>query len=82
MKKRKSTQLTTASNLEERFDNGESVLDYFEEKPEAKRVNLDIPAWAISVIDREADRRGMARQQLLKHWIIDKVDEIKPKSAS
>jgi len=76
-KKKKNSKSTTAKNLESKFDRGESVLDYFREEPVAKRVNLDIPAWAIQVIDSEANRRGMARQQLLKHWIIDKVDAIK-----
>lgn len=77
MKKKKSSENTTAKNLEQKFDHGEEVLDYFEDQPSAKRVNLDIPAWAVQVIDSEANRRGMARQQLIKHWIIDKVDQIK-----
>ncbi|MGK5082369.1 CopG family transcriptional regulator [Bdellovibrionota bacterium FG-1] len=77
MKKKKNSENTTADNLERKFDHGDDVLDYFEDQPTAKRVNLDIPAWAVQIIDGEAHRRGMARQQLIKHWIIDKVDQIK-----
>ena len=32
---------TTAGNLEEKFERGESVLDYFE--TENKRVGVDLP---------------------------------------
>lgn len=77
MKRKKNSENTTAENLEEKFDRGENVLDYFEDQPTAKRVNLDVPAWAVRVIDKEANRRGMARQQLIKHWIIDRVDQLK-----
>lgn len=45
MKKKKSTEQskTTAKNLEERFDKGESVLDYFDKGNVIKRINLDVP---------------------------------------
>lgn len=42
-----------------------------------KRVNLDIPAWAIKELDREATRRGITRQALMKTWLIDKIDALK-----
>ena len=77
MKKKSSTKNTSKSNLEERFDQGESVLDYFETNYVVKRVSLDIPQWAIVDLDKEAKRRGLARQALIKHWIIDKLDELK-----
>ena len=77
MKKKNSTKSTNKSNLEERFDQGESVLDYFETNYVVKRVSLDIPQWAIVDLDKEAKRRGLARQALIKHWIIDKLDELK-----
>jgi len=79
MKKRKSPKVskTTAANLEDRFDNGESVLDYFDTKNAIRRINLDIPEWAIFALDEEAERRGIARQALVKNWLIDKIDEAK-----
>ena len=77
MKKENSMKNTNKQNLEEKFDRGESVLDYFETNYAIKRVSLDIPQWAIVDLDKEAKRRGLARQALIKHWIIDKLDEIK-----
>ena len=44
-----------------------------------KRVNVDFPIWAIKEMDREADRRGITRQALIKMWLIDKLDVIKTK---
>jgi len=44
-----------------------------------KRVNLDIPVWAIKELDREAARRGITRQSLMKTWLIDKIDSIRNK---
>lgn len=57
---------TTAKNLEAKFDRGEGVLDYFDHDNRVKRVNLDIPDWAIVALDAEASRRGIARQALIK----------------
>lgn len=74
-KKKNSTGPTTAENLEERFDNGEDVLDYFD--TDVQRMNLDLPIWALKEIDREATRRGIARQALIKNWLIDRIDSLK-----
>jgi predicted DNA binding CopG/RHH family protein len=68
---------TNGKNLEAKFDRGESVLDYFDMGHQIKRVNLDVPEWAIKALDEEASRRGIARQALMKNWLIDKLDEIK-----
>ena len=81
MKKKKSTkEITTAENLEKRFDAGEEILDYFETENAIRRVSLDIPSWAIEKLDKEADRRGITRQALLKTWIVDKLDALQEKS--
>lgn len=79
MKKKKSSKdnKTTADNLEKRFEASESVLDYFDTKNAIRRINLDIPEWAILELDQEAERRGVARQALVKNWLIDKIDEAK-----
>ena len=78
MKKKGSMKKTSAKNLESRFDSGKSVLDYFD--TDIQRINLDLPKWAIQAIDREATRRGIARQALIKHWLIDQVDNLKKKT--
>ncbi len=68
---------TTAENLEERFDNGEDVMDYF--TVPIQRINLDLPVWAIKEIDQEATRRGVARQALIRMWLTDRLDVLKDK---
>jgi len=44
-----------------------------------KRVNVDIPAWAINELDKESSRRGITRQALIKTWLIDKIDSLNSK---
>jgi hypothetical protein len=81
MKKKKSTSATTAENLEQRFDEGKEVVDYFDIENAIRRVSLDIPSWAIEKLDKEANRRGITRQALLKTWIVDKLDALDEKKA-
>ena len=79
MKKKKSTTKskneTTAKNLESRFDENASILDYFDVDTKIRRINLDIPEWAIVELDKEAQRRGVTRQSLIKNWLIDRIDQ-------
>jgi len=42
-----------------------------------KRVSLDLPVWAIKELDKEAGRRGITRQSLIKTWIVDRLDASK-----
>ncbi|MBI1862439.1 MAG: CopG family transcriptional regulator [Deltaproteobacteria bacterium] len=76
MKKKKSTNETTSENLEQRFAEGKDILDYFETENIVRRLSLDVPAWAIKRLDKEANRRGITRQSLLKTWIIDRLDAL------
>jgi hypothetical protein len=74
---RKNTKATLpAEEFDERFERGDDVSEHIEWDSAVKPVRLDLPAWAVKVIDREADRRGIARQALLKNWIIDRVDAL------
>ncbi|MEY4630053.1 MAG: hypothetical protein RIQ81_173 [Pseudomonadota bacterium] len=47
-----------------------------------RRVNVDIPVWAITELDREASRRGITRQSLIKTWLIDRIDAIQTTGGS
>ena len=40
---------------------------------EAKRVNVDFPAWMVDSLDREARRLGVTRQSLIKLWLADRL---------
>jgi hypothetical protein len=74
-----STTKTTAENLEQRFDDGENVLDYFDlaraQRPlrVKERINVDLPRWMIQRLDRLAGRTGVARQSLIKLWLAERL---------
>ena len=72
---------TTAENLEARFDAGASVLDYFDTAKAVRvnhrkdRVNLYLPHWMVTKIDRLAGRNGLVRQSQIKAWLADRLKE-------
>ena len=78
--KRRQTR-TTAAKLEARFDAGQDVLDYFDLSqavrgdlpPQSVKVNL--PAWVLSALDTEADRRGVPRQSLVQFAVVEWLEE-------
>ena len=69
----------TAQELDEKFDNGEDVSAYFDlskaRRPnlEARRVNVDFPAWVVEGLDREARQLGVTRQSVIKMWIAERL---------
>jgi hypothetical protein len=75
----KARETITAEELDEKFDNGEDVSAYFDwskaRRPnqEARRVNVDFPAWMVQSLDKEAGRLGVTRQSLIKMWIAEKL---------
>jgi hypothetical protein len=75
----KTLEKITAQELDEKFDNGEDVSAYFDfskaRRPnqEARRVNVDFPAWMVQGLDKEAGRLGVTRQSLIKMWIAEKL---------
>jgi len=48
-------------------------------QPKIRRVNLDLPQWLLDQLDLEAARAGVARQPLIKLWLIQKLDEERKK---
>ena len=75
----------TAEELDRLFDQGSGEIDQHldwenarrpgrEPGLEPKRVNVDFPQWMIAGLDREAKRRGVTRQALIKMWISDRLD--------
>ncbi|USE36342.1 type II toxin-antitoxin system BrnA family antitoxin [Endozoicomonas sp. SCSIO W0465] len=68
-----------AEDIDKKFDSGEDVLEYFDtDNPlrpnlEAKRVNIDFPAWVVNALDKEANAIGISRQALIKTWIVDRI---------
>ena len=80
MKKKKtikavSNKKITSTELDERFDRGESILEYAELDSGVFRVNVDFPAWTVTALDQEATRLGISRQALIKVWIAERIDK-------
>lgn len=75
----KAIKPITAEELDEKFDNGEDVSEYFDwskaRRPnlEPRRVNVDFPAWMVERLDREAARLGVTRQSVIKMWIAERL---------
>ena len=70
-----------ATKFDQKFDKGESVLGALDLKKarrpgvDAKRVNVDFPAWMVESIDRHARRFGITRQSLIKMWLAEKLEQ-------
>ena len=63
-------------------DNEEDIVEYLDlstaKRPnlEAKRINIDFPAWMVKKLDEEAKHIGVSRQAIIKTWLADKLMEI------
>ena len=70
----------SGEELDRIFDDGEDVSAYFDlstatrinQKP--KRVNVDFPDWMVRSLDRQAQKRGVTRQALIKMWLADRLE--------
>lgn len=71
-------ETVTAEKLDQLVDEGkEDVLQYFDlenaRRAESKRINIDLPPDFLAALDREAIRRGITRQSLIKVWLYDRL---------
>jgi hypothetical protein len=70
-----------AKIFDRKFDSGEKVVDRLDLSKarrvgtDAKRVNVDFPAWMVDSLDREARRPGVTRQSLIKLWLADRLGQ-------
>ena len=71
----------SAEEFDRRFDDGEDIDEFVDwstlRRPglDPKRVNVDFPGDIVRRLDREAQRRGVTRQALIKMWIADRLDQ-------
>src|SRR5271166_386963 len=70
----------TAEELDRRFDAGEELesLGFDLSKAtrpglESKRINIDLPGEFLEALDKEAARRGITRQSLIKVWLYERL---------
>ena len=70
-----------AKTFDRKFDSGEKIVEHLDLSKarrigtDAKRVNVDFPAWMVDSLDREARRLGVTRQSLIKLWLADKLGQ-------
>ena len=70
---------TTASDFDKKFDDGESIIEDLDlskaRRPaeEQKRINMDVPVWMLTALDREAKRLGVTRQSIIKVWLAERL---------
>ena len=70
-----------ASEFDKKFDDGQSILSELDlsraRRPgeEAKRINVDFPAWMVASLDREARRLGVTRQSVIKMWLAERLQQ-------
>jgi hypothetical protein len=70
-----------AKTFDRKFDSGGTVVDQLDLSKarrigtDARRVNVDFPAWMVDSLDREARRLGVTRQSLIKLWLADKLGQ-------
>jgi len=71
-----------AKSFDRKFDRGEDVTAHLDlsraRRPgtEQRRVNVDLPAWMIESLDREARRLGVTRQSIIKVWLAERLERV------
>jgi hypothetical protein len=70
-----------AKEFDAKFDTGlEDITDQLDLKTarrlnqDAKRINVDFPAWVVESLDREAARIGVTRQSIIKVWLVERLN--------
>ena len=70
-----------ASEFDKKFDDGESIISELDitraRRPgeEARRINVDFPAWMVESLDKEARRIGVTRQSIIKMWLAERLQQ-------
>jgi len=72
-----------AEDLDRLFDSVEDMSEYIDHdstRPlnlEPKRVSVDVPAWMVQAIDRQADKIGVSRQAFIKFTLHEKLETLR-----
>ena len=84
----KTKNTISAEEFDRLFDEGSDEIDKYVDwssfrriGDEPKRINVDFPQWMVHRLDREAKRRGITRQALIKTWLVDRLDAARLEAA-
>lgn len=70
-----------ASELDEKFDNGDDISEHLDIKNAVKasnkprRVSIDFPEWMVTELDKVSQRLGVTRQSVIKVFISEKLKD-------
>ncbi len=76
---KKEITTITAEEFDRRFDEGEDITGFLDlekaHRPglESRRVNVDLPGWMISELDKQASLIGVTRQSIIKVWLSERI---------
>ena len=68
-----------ASEFDQKFNENENIIADLDvahaHRPgeEARRINVDFPAWMVKSLDKEARRLGVTRQSIIKMWLAERL---------
>jgi hypothetical protein len=69
-----------AEDFDKKFNAGENITEHLDlaraRRPgeDQRRVNVDLPAWMIDSLDREARHLGVTRQSIIKVWLAERLE--------
>ena len=65
-----------AEEFDARFDSGADITGFLDLKKATvvQRVNVDFPAWMVSMLDQEAIKLNVSRQAIIKMWVRERLD--------
>ena len=69
-----------AQDFDAKFENEEDLLNDLDltsatrSMQKQKRVSIDLPAWMLESLDREANRVGVTRQSIIKMWLAERLE--------
>jgi hypothetical protein len=70
-----------AEDLDQKFDNGEDVLEYFDlstlKRPglEPQAIEISFPQWMVEALDKEARKLGIQREAIIKLWLAERLEK-------
>jgi hypothetical protein len=71
-----------AEQFDQKFDsNDDDIIDDLDlssvtrPNQSQKRINVDLPAWVIDSLDKEASRIGVTRQSIIKVWLVERLEQ-------
>lgn len=67
----------SAAEFDEKFDNGEDIIDYLDLKSAVFKVNVKVPFQVQKKISIESKRQGISEENLIVKWLTEKAKRIK-----